>query len=965
MLLAGDAGIGKTRTTEEFLARFGNREAVAPWSSCYDGDGAPAFWPWRQVIRQVVQGLDPMRLEDLMQAGSADIAQILPEIRRLLPPLPEPVALEPELVRFRLFNSVTEFLLNLSRHRPDGPLTIVFDDLQYADLSSLLLLVYFAGEVREAPVLVVGTYRDREIGRQHPLAGVLARLARLGNCQTLRLGGLEEPSVAEYLEAALGREPTPLMVHELTQRSGGNPLFLTELVKLRASSDWPEAGHTLSALGVPSTIRSIIGQRLNRLSGPCQHLLSLASVLGHDFSVAVLERISALAQDKLLELLAEAEADDIVSVSPEHPGRYSFSHGLMRETLHDEVPHGRRLLLHREIAEALESVDTGSREIHLSDLSYHFFEARPIADLHKVVGYAREAGDRALTMLAYDEAAEQYQRAADALEESKTYDETTLDVLVALASALAHAGNPTRAQEVADRAARLARRLNMPEKLAQAALSFETAFGVLGAGNLFVIALLEEALTALGNASGSLRARFMARLAIELSWSNFPQRADSLSQEALKAARETGDVAAIVGALRARHISLQGPGDVQERLRLSAELVSLAEAHGHWAHAAWGRYYRSIDQLEKGDLVSLDVELLRYARLAEDLREPHHRWLATYSQATRALLAGDFETSERLSQTAFRLGQRLSNPNVADVYAGQVFALRIQQERPEELLTTVQSFAQRAGALPVWLSARAFLLVQLGEKAAQAEFGRLAVRDFENLPADLTWPATLAFLSEVCVELQDANRGAKLYELLRPLKGHNVVLATALCLGSASRYLGRLAALLGRFEDAVLHLEDALKHHWEMPAPIWLARTQYDLAETLLRYGAPEHRQRAHDYLRQANETAAAFGLTKLAERILTRFEQPQEGNLKGAPGHAPMAGEEPDQRRLLAPLTKREREIAALVAQGLQNREIATELYLSVRTVDAHVEHIFHKLSIHSRAQLAGWFVEQALHGR
>jgi len=167
LMLVGEPGIGKTRTAEELVTYARLRKAQVLWGRCYEGEGAPAYWPWVQAIRSYVHDRDPKVLLSEMGSGAADIAQIVSEVRDRLPGLPAPPSLDPEQARFRLFDGITTFLKNATKGEP---LVLVLDDLHWADKPSLLLLQFLARELRGARLLVIGTYRDIELGRQHPLA---------------------------------------------------------------------------------------------------------------------------------------------------------------------------------------------------------------------------------------------------------------------------------------------------------------------------------------------------------------------------------------------------------------------------------------------------------------------------------------------------------------------------------------------------------------------------------------------------------------------------------------------------------------------------------------------------------------------------------------------------------------------------------------------------------------------------
>ena len=229
VVLAGEPGIGKTRLAEEVAAQARAHGARALWGRCWEGEGAPAFWPWVQVIRAYLRGHEPEALRAELGPGGADIATLVPELRALLPEAPAPPALDPAQARFRLFDSITAFLAQAATAQP---LVLILDDLHWADIPSLLLLEFLARDVADAHVLVVGSYRDVEVARGHPLMRTLANLARSPHVARLTLAGLTAPEVARAIAEVSGTPPPERLVTALVGETEGNPLFVTEMVRL-------------------------------------------------------------------------------------------------------------------------------------------------------------------------------------------------------------------------------------------------------------------------------------------------------------------------------------------------------------------------------------------------------------------------------------------------------------------------------------------------------------------------------------------------------------------------------------------------------------------------------------------------------------------------------------------------------------------------------------------------------------
>jgi eukaryotic-like serine/threonine-protein kinase len=260
------------------------------WGRCWEGEGAPAFWPWIQVVRAYMDGSDPAALRQDMGAGAADIAQLVPIIHERLPELPTPPPTEPDAARFRLFDSLSGFLRAAAGRRP---LLLVLDDLHWADAPSLALLRFAGRELEDAGLLVVGVYRHTEVDRGHPLLGTLADLTRGQRRRRLLLGGLDQAEVASFVALVAGVAPSSALAAAVHRRTDGNPSFVSEVVRLQASQGrlhHTETDRRVLAAGLPEGVEVVVAERLGRLSEDCRRVLEVAAVLGRDFQLRALTR---------------------------------------------------------------------------------------------------------------------------------------------------------------------------------------------------------------------------------------------------------------------------------------------------------------------------------------------------------------------------------------------------------------------------------------------------------------------------------------------------------------------------------------------------------------------------------------------------------------------------------------------------------------------------------------------------
>ena len=411
VMLAGEPGIGKTRTAQELASYAESLGAQVWWGWCYEQKGAPPYWPWVQPIRTYVQRTDPASLGAQMGPGAADICEIIPQVRDKLTGLEPPSPLEPEQARFRLFDSISNFLASLAQSQP---LMLVLDNLHWADQPSLLLLEYLAGQLPNSKILVVGTYRDTEVTRTHPLSNTLAQLARGDSYHREELGGLESEHVGQLIRDISGAEPSPELVQAIYSHTEGNPFFMTEIIRLlverRLTTGEPgEVG--LGDLEIPQGVLEVIGQRLNRLSPECEGVLTTAAVIGRQFDFKLLGSLSEESTEA--QLLASMDEGLDAFLIQEVPGQgdvYEFCHALVQQTLRERLSTSRRVRLHAKIGETLETLYGDQPGDRAAELAYHFAEAEPVAGIEKLVKYTILAGERALESYAFEGGLDHFDR---------------------------------------------------------------------------------------------------------------------------------------------------------------------------------------------------------------------------------------------------------------------------------------------------------------------------------------------------------------------------------------------------------------------------------------------------------------------------------------------------------------------------------------------------------------------------
>ncbi len=416
VLLAGEAGIGKSRLAEELAAEGRGLGAMIFAGHCYEMEGSPPYLPFVEILQSAARSIARETLRAALGESAPEVAKILPELRRVIPDIAPPLELPAEQERLYLFNSVRDFLAAASSITP---IVLLLEDLQWADDSSLLLLQHIAQQLPQTRIVVVGTYRDVEMESGRPLARAVEELNRRRLARAITLRRLDEEGLAAMLRALSGYEPPPQLVRVLYTETEGNPFFAEEVVKHLADEgrlfdvqgrwrDDLEVGET----DVPESIRMVLARRLQRVSEDCRRMLTAAAVIGRRFTLGVLDAASGIESDALLDALDEAErAHIIVSSAEDSVAAFTFNHELTRQTLLSQISVARRQRLHLRVAESTERLHAHAQQGHAADVAYHLSQAGAIAEPDKTAQYLALTGDHALAAAAFEDALRHYEHA--------------------------------------------------------------------------------------------------------------------------------------------------------------------------------------------------------------------------------------------------------------------------------------------------------------------------------------------------------------------------------------------------------------------------------------------------------------------------------------------------------------------------------------------------------------------------
>ncbi|WPH18996.1 helix-turn-helix transcriptional regulator [Variovorax paradoxus] len=942
VMLSGEAGIGKTRLAQEVATLALRRGMLTLWGRCLEEPGAPPFLPWTRAMQACLRACRDERLPALLGREAAAAVEIAPELAGRLPPgTAVPAIGEGDQARFRLFAAVAHFWRQVATLRP---LLLILDNLHWADASSLRLLAFIAQDVGESRILLLGSYREAGLSRQHPLAATLAELLNTRQFCRLPLQGLSLDETERMVAAASAVTPPPAVIATMHRRTEGNPLYLVETLRFLQQGHCGNDPRATAARAetVPSGIRAVIGRRLDQLSAPCCELLAIAACIGRDFDLPLLAELAGTGSEAaLLGRLDEALAQRVIEAVPPGP-QYQFSHVLIREVLYDELPAARRVALHARIAESLEARHAGRLDAVLAQLAYHAAAALPAGNAARALDIAQQAAARAVALMAHEEALRCYRLALQLQERWLPAERARHGaLLLALGAVQTHAGENDGSAATFLEAATLARALGDADLFAQAALGFENNGWRISRPGEQAAALLEEALADADGFDAALRVDLLAALCRACIFCGRQPQANAAQRHAVALARELAMPQPLFKALAAILPARADPTQLDERLRCAREALEVAERAGHmeWVDALTGWYFG--DLVEKGELAAARPLAQVHVRVADAIRQPFMQAMGLASLTLLAAYEGRFADAERLAGETFTIGQRFLPGNAQGAYSLQIFVLRRHQGRLGEVLPVLRGLVGSVPRDSLWQPGLALICTELDlHEPAREAYEALAADGFAGIARDGMWLTNIVFAAEVCARLGDRPRAALLYRLLAPYAGRNVVTGTNIaCFGAVDRYRGMLAALAGDDANAAVHLEAAVALDERCGGRPWLAYSRFEWARWLAARGDAAA---AGTQLDAALALGRELGMASLARRCEARQRE-----LAGA-GAVPSAS--PDG------LSRRELAVLRLLCAGCSNQAIAERLFISPHTVAHHVRHILSKTDCRSRTEAATW---------
>jgi class 3 adenylate cyclase/DNA-binding CsgD family transcriptional regulator len=949
VLVRGEPGAGKTRLAAEFARHVASEGATVLFGACREG-GGPPYGPVTDALEHLLAHADDLGIVD----ADAERARTLLQSDREdeLNAHDMSFAGDPRAAHFQ---AVTDLVVDAGRR---APVLFVLDDLQWAGRPTLQLVLHWFRTPSPLRVCLLVTHRETRADISDTFDDALGEFHRLEGITRVQVTGFDRDGVAQFVEAASGGhlEAVPTRAVEvLAQQTDGNPFLLGELWRhfietgalVQEGARW-RARPTLDVFDSPESVRSVVGRRIDRLPRPARELLDVAAVAGSTFTVDLLATVTNAERGAVLELLEPAIAS--ATIDELGPGAFGFAHALVWRAIYDRMTTSRRAALHLEVAHAIERRNATDRT--LSDLARHYAAAVPLADAEMAVEVAGRAADVAMRSLAFEDATELLLRVLPLVSEP----DARAELLVRIAEGELPAGDANGALGHLQEAAVMARAGARGDLLVRAALAFEEASWRLGLPGNQAEAFMREALPHVEDEA--TRIRLLAARGRSLALSG-DESADTVIEAAISAARDLEDDRLVRFTLGTWFTLPWRPERYPLMLARAFELKALCADLDDARMAMHAQQWLILSSLLNGEFGGLRDVVKEHRRIAVLSQEPFHLHLSAAVGSTLALMEGRFADAEALAGEASDLASTLSGVDASGVYGVQMFSLRREQGRLDEVRPVVEAIARFDRAQASWRPGLAAVYAELGLiDEARAELKLLVTPGLTRVPHDSIYLAAMTYLTDAVAIVGDRSAAAMLYAALEPYRGTVVVVAHVIaCYGAVDRYLGVLAETAGRSRDAERHYVQAIELDGSADAPTWLAHSRFRYASFLARQGRRDGPRRAHALLQDVVAAASAIGMPALERRATDLIaELDLQPDVEGAAPNGPVG---------IGPavtLTAREREILDCLVDGLSNADIGRALHISANTAANHVRAILLKSGCANRTEAATWAVRKGI---
>jgi class 3 adenylate cyclase/tetratricopeptide (TPR) repeat protein len=876
IFVAGEAGVGKSRLVHEVHMEAEARGMRVLVGHSVEMSGSTPYLPYVEIVEQALTSpRSPLALREALGDAAPEIARIVPAVRRTFPDISPPIDLPPELARRYLWNSIYEFVERAARQQP---LVLVLEDLHWADESSILLTEYLAPLLPEMPVLIVGTYRDVEVGVSHPLAHIVNQLMRRRLIDRINLKRLSHQGVEAMVEGLAGQQTPEELVRAIDAETEGNPFFVEEVYFHLAESGvlLDESGRVradlrIDEVDVPESVRQVIGERLERLSTKTREALVAAAVMGRVFVPELTGEVAGIGTDVLVDSLDEAERARLIAPAQGN-GHLLFNHELIRQTLLAGTSAVKREQLHMRAAEAIERTYADDIEAHAADLAHHLSRSGYSPDRRRLVVYLTIAGQRASDAAAFGDAVAHFEHALSLV--PKEEQNARAELLEHLAMALRNVGRWDEALSTMNEALDLYESSGQTDAVGR--LAWAMVYQLTWTARFVeAVGIAQRALAALGDVPNANRARLLSAAGWAMSLSGDYDAASVMFGQARSLAEQVGDERALADILHMETIHHMGFAEFDEGVDAGLRAAKVFESQ----RALWDLssvlafvIYQDGTLGRHEQVASLGE---RTMATAERLGHLGSIFLLLADTARRDVMRGDIDAVEAIAPQMVEVCERGGLPwlYVGHLYLGLAAHWRGSWKEAESELRRAAELEPAAAYAGQSASLLALHLAHQGRAEEVLEILGKAKEAFPSsgkVNSIGAWNTLFGFTEALYLIDRKEEAAAHHSLILEALRSHREWI-TIDCRLISTR-AGLAAAADRRWKEAEEHFEAAFEAAKRMPNRMEHADLRRLYAHVLLDRNLAGDDERARGLLRESIQEYRQMGMHKhveMAERTL------------------------------------------------------------------------------------------------